>query len=120
LYKSSFPFFISQSSAVEGGALSNYETAEPGFHYASHYNSDNEGSDDDRDDLKHGSGMPLSSREKATAINTAPSHDRMEKLALYSVLQPRVPVMDTDDSSPTLSQARSCILSGILRALLQC
>ena len=86
MYKSSFPFFISQSSAVEGGALSNYETAEPGFHYASHYNSDNEGSDDDRDDLKHGAGMPLSSRGKATAIYTAPSHDRMEKLALYGVL----------------------------------
>jgi hypothetical protein len=30
----------------------------------------------------------------------------MEKLALYSVLQPRVPVMDTDDSSCSISEYR--------------
>jgi hypothetical protein len=59
--------------------------------HASHDNSDNEGSNNVRDDPEDGAGTPVSSRGEATATYTAPPHDRVEKLALHGVLQPRVP-----------------------------
>ena len=58
---------------------------------ASHDNSNNEGSNNVRDDPEDGAGTPVSSRGEATATYTAPPHDRVEKLALHGVLQPRVP-----------------------------
>jgi hypothetical protein len=82
------------AAMAKGAAPGKTPTAEPGRNCASHDNSDNEGSDDDRDDPEDGADTPLSWRRKATAIYTAPSNERVENLALYGVSQPRMPVME--------------------------